>query len=55
MHLPGLQPGCWYRVAEAPADAVAPMRDDIWLVVDGRVQWFGRSRVLEIRSEAELE
>jgi hypothetical protein len=39
----------------APDTAAAHMRDDLWLEVDGRVQWFGRSRVLEIRNEAELD
>jgi hypothetical protein len=29
------------------------MRDDVW-EVDGRVQWFGQPKVLEIRS-AELD
>jgi hypothetical protein len=55
MHLPGLRPDEWYRVVEAPADAAAHMRDDTWLEVDGRVQCFGRSRVLEIRDEPDLD
>jgi hypothetical protein len=25
------------------------MREDLWLEVDGRVQWFGRTTVLEFR------
>ena len=55
MHLPGLSPGVWYRVVEAPSNAAAHMRDHVWLEVDGRVQWFGRPRVLEILDEAELD
>jgi hypothetical protein len=27
------------------------MRDDLWLEVDGRVQWFGRATALEFREE----
>jgi len=55
MHLAGLRIGEWYRVVVAPLDAAPHMRDDLWLEVDGRVQWFGRPRVLEIRTEAELD
>jgi hypothetical protein len=55
MHLAGLRPGTWYRVVPAPDDAAAHMRDDLWLEVDGRVQWFGRPKILEIRNEAELD
>ena len=40
---------------EAPPSAAPHMRDDVWLEVDGRVQWFGRPRVLEIRNESELD
>jgi hypothetical protein len=29
------------------------MQDDLWLEVDGRVQWFGRSSKLEIREGEE--
>jgi hypothetical protein len=55
MHLPGLRPGEWYRVVEAPPDAAAHMRDDRWLEVDARVQWFGRPKLLEIRKESDLD
>jgi hypothetical protein len=56
MHLPGLRPGTWYRVMAAPDSAAAHMRDDLWLKVDGRVQWFGRTMLLlEFRDEIELD
>jgi hypothetical protein len=29
------------------------MRDDLWLEVDGRVQWFGRATRLEFREEGD--
>lgn len=49
MHLPGIRPGTWYRVVDAPAEAAAHMREDVWLEVDGRAQWFGRPARLEVR------
>ncbi len=30
MHLPGLQPGRWYRVVEAPQEMPADMMADVW-------------------------
>jgi hypothetical protein len=48
IHLAGLSPGTWYRVVPAPETAAAHIRDDLWLEVDGRVHWFGRSSRLEI-------
>jgi len=53
MHLAGLRPGTWYRVVPAPETAAAHMLDDLWLEVDGRVQWFGRSTRLEFREEGD--
>jgi hypothetical protein len=55
MHLAGLRPDTWYRIVPAPTDAAAHMRDDVWLEVDGRVQWYGQLSALEIRGEAELD
>ena len=49
------RPGTWYRVMPAPVTAAAHMRDDLWLEVDGRVQWFGRPWALEIRNDADLD
>lgn len=53
IHLVGLRPGTWYLVAPSPADAAAHMRDDLWLEVDGRVQWFGKATRLEFREEGD--
>jgi hypothetical protein len=55
MHLPGSDRASDTESLKRPPTAAAHMRDDIWLEVDGRVQWFGRARVLEIRNETELE
>ena len=51
MHLVGLRPGTWYWVVPAPDTAAAHMRNDLWLEVDGRVQWFGRSARLEFKED----
>jgi hypothetical protein len=51
MHLVTLRPNTWYRVADAPETAATHMRDDLWLEVDGRVQWFGHPRGLEFIEE----
>jgi hypothetical protein len=53
MHLVGLRAGIWYRVVTAPDTAAAHMRDDLWLEVDGRVQWFGRATRLEFSEEGD--
>jgi hypothetical protein len=49
MHLAGLRPGVWYRMVPAPSDGASHMRDDLWLEVDGRTQWFGSARYREFR------
>jgi hypothetical protein len=52
MHEAG-RPSSWHLVPVMPAPdtAAAHMRDDLWLEVDGRVQWFGRSSLSEIIEE----
>lgn len=47
MHLVSLRSGVWYQVHRGPQTAAAHMRDDIWLELDGRLQWFGRPSGLE--------